>query len=325
MPEFTVAFLGYRDEWEMERLRSQAPDNVEIVGTPLGASRDEHAALVLDADVVIPWMRSFDMEMLKSGNKLKLIQALSAGTDYLAVGELAEMGIRVANNHGGNSVAVAEHSVMLMVAAYRQVWQQMTNLYEGDYHGDFFEIWEELHELTNKRVGIIGLGQIGSRVAKRLRGWECEIVYHDAQEFDAEYEKGCNATRVSFDELIETSDIITLHVPLDRTTRGILSDREFEMMKPTAVVINTCRGPVIDEAALVRALDSKQIAGAGIDVTETEPIETANALKNRRNVVLTPHLAGSSIEAREKALDWAIENASRLAAGKEPGAIILPV
>ena len=130
---------------------------------------------------------------------------------------------------------------------------------------------------------------------------------------------------MSFDELIETSDIITLHVPLDRTTRGILSDREFEMMKPTTVVINTCRGPVIDEAALVRALDSKQIAGAGIDVTETEPIETANALKNRRNVVLTPHLAGSSIEAREKALDWAIQNASRLAAGKEPGAIILPV
>ncbi|MCH8101595.1 MAG: hypothetical protein IIB28_00405, partial [Chloroflexi bacterium] len=96
MPEITVAFLGYRDEWEMERLRSQAPGNVKVVGTPLGASRDEHAALVPDADVVIPWMGSFDMEMLKSGKKLKLIQVLSAGTDYLAVGELAEMGILVA-------------------------------------------------------------------------------------------------------------------------------------------------------------------------------------------------------------------------------------
>ena len=120
MPEFTVAFLGYRDEWEIERLRSQAPDNVTVVGTPKGSPPEENAALVKDADVVVPWMGSFDMDMLKSGNKLKLVQVLSAGTDYLAVGELAEMGIRVANNHGGNSVAVAEHAVMLMVAAYRQ-------------------------------------------------------------------------------------------------------------------------------------------------------------------------------------------------------------
>ena len=127
-----------------------------------------------------------------------------------------------------------------------------------------------------------------------------------------EYEEAAHATRVSFDELIETSDIISCHVPLDRNTRGLLSTSEFERMKPTAIIINTCRGPVIDEAALIRALDAKQIKGAGIDVTEIEPIEAANDLKNRRNVFLTPHLAGISIEAREKALDWAIHNATHI-------------
>jgi phosphoglycerate dehydrogenase-like enzyme len=325
MGEFTVAFLGYRDDWELERLKEQAPDGMNVVGTPLNSDRDANAALVETADVVIPWMRSFEPDMVDSAKNLKLIQALSAGTDYLPVADLAEKGIRVANNHGGNSVAVSEHAVMLMVAAYRQIGRQVENLYSGKYGDDFYDIWEELHELTGKRVGIIGLGQIGSRVAKRLQGWECEVVYHDTREFDAEYEEAAHATRVSFDELIETSDIITCHVPLDRSTRGILSDSEFERMKPTTIVINTCRGPVIDEAALIRALDSEQIKGAGIDVTEIEPIEASNDLKDRRNVYLTPHLAGSSIEAREKALDWAIHNATRLYNGEEPGAIILPV
>ncbi|NQW15972.1 MAG: hypothetical protein HQ478_00645 [Chloroflexi bacterium] len=325
MGEFTVAFLGYRDDWELERIKAQAPDGMNVVGTPKDSSREANVALVETADVVIPWMRSFDPEMVQSAKNLKLIQVLSAGTDYLPVGDLAEQGIRVANNHGGNSVAVSEHAVMLMVAAYRQIGRQVENLYSDKYGDDFYDIWEELHELTGKRVGIIGLGQIGSRVAKRLQGWECEVVYHDIRDLDAEYVEATHATRVSFDELIETSDIITLHVPLDRSTRGILSDSEFERMKPTAIVVNTCRGPVIDEAALIRALDSKQIKGAGLDVTEIEPIETANALKKRRNVFLTPHLAGSSIEAREKALDWAIHNATRLYNGEEPGAIILPV
>jgi phosphoglycerate dehydrogenase-like enzyme len=325
MANFKVALLGYRDEWELERLRAGAPEGVDVVGTPIGSNRDVNEAVAVDADVILPWLGSFDLDMGRKATHLKMVQALSAGTDYLPVAELAEMGILVANNGGANSVAVAEHAVMLMVSAYRQAHTQMNQIYDGKYIGDFWEIWEQIHEISGKRVGIIGLGTIGSRVAKRLQGWECEVVYHDIKDFDDEYVSAANATRVPLDELLSTADVVTVHVPLDRSTRGMLSDREFGLMKPTAIVVNTCRGPVIDETALISALDDEQIAGAGIDVTEIEPIPEENGLKHRRNVTLTPHLAGLSIEAREKALDWAIANASRLAAGQDPGAVILPV
>ena len=119
--------------------------------------------------------------------------------------------------------------------------------------------------------------------------------------------------------------MITLDVPLDRSTEKMISDREFEMMKPGAILINACRGPVVDESALIRALDSGKIAGAGLDVTEIEPIEAGNALLGRDNVVLLPHRAGTSIEAREKSVDTAIINANLLAQGKDPIGVVLPV
>jgi len=202
-------------------------------------------------------------------------------------------------------------------------WRQ-SNL-DGVYNQGFFERWEDFHELTGKRVGIVGLGQIGSRVAKRLAGWECEVVYHDIAKIDPALEQAANARRVPFDELLHTSDVVTLHVPLDRTTHGMISTRELELMKPSAVLVNTCRGPVVDETALISALEGNEIAGAGLDVTELEPFEPDNPLLKMRNVVVTPHLAGLSIEAREKALDFAARNASLLASGKDPESIVLPV
>ena len=326
MPPFRLAYIGYRHEWESEHLKDAAPESVEVVTVPQGADREEMMAAAVDADMIIPWARAFDLEMAQECRNLKLVQALSAGTDYLPLAELAEMGVRVANNYGGNAVAVAEVAIVLMVSAYRQLMRQwrQTNL-DGTYAEGFWDRWEQYHELTGKRVGIIGLGQIGSRVAKRLAGWECEIVYYDIQSIDPEVEREANATRLELDELLETSDVVTLHVPLDRTTRGLISDRELDLMKPDAILVNTCRGPVVDEAALVRALEAGEIAGAGLDVTENEPIEPDNPLLSRHDVVILPHLAGMSIEAREKAIDNALYNAVQLAGGKEPRGVILPV
>jgi len=214
----------------------------------------------------------------------------------------------------------------LMVSTYRYLmvqWDQTNN--KGSYAEGFSTDWARFHELTGKRVGIIGLGQIGSRVAKRLQGWECEVVYSDIISYSSEYEAATGAKKVDLDELIETSDVISLHVPLDRSTEKILSDREFSMMKQGAIVVNACRGPVMDEGALIRALDAGQIAGAGLDVTEIEPIEMSNALIGRDNVVLLPHRAGSSVEAREKSIDSAVRNAKLLMTGEDPVGIVLPV
>lgn len=326
MAKVKLAYLGYRLDWEVDRLKSAAGDEVEVVAVPRESDRETFEAAAADAEVVVPWGRVFDLDMARRCKRLRLVQALSAGTDYLPVNELAEMGVRVANNHGGNAVAVAEMAVVLMVGAYRQLatqWRQ--TYYEGAYNNGFFDRWETFHELTGKRVGIIGLGQIGSRVAKRLQGWECEVVYHDIAQIDSAVEQASGASRVGREELLETSDIVSLHVPLNRVTRGMISDRELELMKPSAILVNTCRGPVVDEAALIRALEEKRIAGAGLDVTELEPIPDGNPLLKLDNAVVTPHLAGLTIEAREKSLDFAVENALRVARSEDPEAIVLPV
>lgn len=326
MAKFTAAFLGYRDEWEIERVRSGVPEEVEVVGIPkdsVDAEMEHCIELANNAEVVIPWRFRVTPDLAKS-TRLKLVQALSAGTDMLPKKELHENGILVAGNQGANSVAVSEITIMLMVGANRHAREQVRNLDSGKYHGDFFDTWEQFHEIDGKRVGIIGLGKIGSKVARRLQGWDCEVVYYDKLEIDPEVEKFASAKPVSLDELLATSDIISVHVPLTENSRGMISDAEFARMKSTAVYVSTCRGPVTDEEALIKALQNGAIAGAGLDVTEIEPIEEDNPLLNMRNVFMTPHLAGSSIEAREKALDNAARNITLLSQGKQPGGLIDP-
>ncbi len=326
MADFTAAFIGYRDEWEIERIRSAVPEGVEVIGTPLEPRetvQERGEELIQNTEVVIPWRVKILPEHA-SLPRLKLVQVLSAGTDYLPKKELHENGVLVAGNQGANSVAVSETTIMLMIGANRHAQEQIRNLQSGKYHGDFFDTWEQYHEITGKRVGIIGLGQIGSKVARRLRGWDCEIVYFDKLEIDPEVEKFANARPVSLDELLATSDIVSVHVPLTDNSRGMIGDAEFARMKPSAIYVSTCRGPVTDEAALIKALENGAIAGAGLDVTEIEPIEEDNPLLKMRNVFMTPHLAGSSIEAREKALDNAASNIALLSQGKQPNGIIDP-
>ncbi len=325
MAKFKAIFL-YQDPWEAERFQEGVGEDMEVVGFPQQTDPATVGSENFDAVMVVGGAGIRTEETGRLFPKLKLIQTLSAGTDTIPKVAMSEMGVRVANNMGGNAAAVAEVTVALMVSTYRHLmvqWDQLNN--KGLYSQGFSDNWGRFHELTGKRVGIVGLGQIGSRVAKRLHGWECEIVYADVTQYSGEYEKAAGATRVEFDELVETSDVITLHVPLDRTTEKLMSDREFALMKPGAIVINACRGPVVDEAALIRALDNNLIAGAGLDVTEIEPIEMANSLIGRNNVVLLPHHAGMSVEARQKSVDHAIGNARRLMEGKEPIGIVLPV
>ena len=279
-----------------------------------------------DAIAIMPaGARQFTPEMVEKLPDLRLVQTFSAGTDYLDKTMLAEAGVDVANNGGANAVAVAEHAIALMFAVNRKLDLQIDSVKAGTWMAGVTGDRTDFHTLVGKRVGIIGLGRIGSRVAKRLAGWECELVYYDIVDHPADYVAATGAKRIELDELLSTSDIITLHVPLDRVTRGMMSDREFAQMKNTAILINTCRGPVVDEAAIVRALESKQIFAAGLDVTEIEPIEPSNPLINMSNVVLTPHLATRAIESEYNAAEYAITNVARLARGEQPEWIVPPV
>ncbi|NQU96938.1 MAG: lactate dehydrogenase [Chloroflexi bacterium] len=324
MSTLKVVFLGYEQEHEVERVKLKAPENIEVVPVHREAPESEVDAVLKDADVIVPWRMPLTLDHARKAPKLKLVQALSAGVDYLPVAELAEMGIRVANNGGANSVAVAEVAVWLIVTFYRDLETQLRQLRAGRYAEGFFERWTEFNELAGKRVGIVGLGHIGFDVARRLAGWDCELVYYDILPMPPERERAAGVRRVEFDELLRTSDIVTLHVPLTKRNRGLVGRRELDLMKETAVLINTGRGGVINEAALIDALRAGSIRGAALDVTEVEPIEMDNPLLQLDNVVLLPHFAGGSMEAREKALDFAVRNAGRLAAGEDPESIVTP-
>lgn len=326
-----VVILGPQNEGSEIRMREtqEAADKVggidlRFVNSDL--SFDEVVEQSQGAVVLLPQGKYDQLTDLAGKiSSLKLVQTFSAGTDWIDKAQLAEMGIDVANNGGANAVAVAEHAIGLMFSVNRKLDVQIESVKNNTWMAGVEGDRTEFHTLVGKRVGIIGLGRIGSRVAKRLAGWECELVYHDVVEHDDDYVAATGAKKVDLDELLSTSDIITLHVPLDRVTTHMISDREFGLMKSTAILINTCRGPVVDENALIRALESGEIFAAGLDVTEIEPIEPDNPLPTMTNVVVTPHLATRALESELNASQFTMENAGRVVRGEGADWIVKPV
>ena len=313
------------DDTHLEAFNRFAPDGAEITWVDSTQLMEEQARRLKDFVVIIATPVEFPVELARACPNLKLVQTTSAGLDRIDIQALGELGVRVANNGGGNSASVAEHAIALMVSVNRKFQLQFQSAREKKWEGEIRKVWfAHSHELTGKTVGIFGLGQIGRQVARRLQGWECDLVYSDVAHYPPELEGELHVRRVSKEELLRTSDIVTLHVPLNRHTRGMMSDAEFDMMKPTAILINTCRGPVVDEAALIRALKEGKIAAAGLDVLEVEPTPPDNPLLEMDNVLITPHMGGMAQEAYEKNRAFAAQNAARVAGGEEPQSVVLP-
>ena len=315
-----IAYLA-ADDSQMEDLRALAP-GVDIAWVDSNLGADEQAALLQDA-VVIYGDAMVDIARRCPG--LKLVQVSSAGTDRLDVAGLAALGIPVSNGGGGNAISVAEHAIALMLSVYRKLNVQMESAKAGKWaEGIRQEWWPNAHELTGKTVGIIGLGHIGQNVAQRLAGWECEVLYEDAVDRPADLEARLGVTRVSRDDLLARSDVVTLHVPLLDATRGMISDAALDAMKTSAILINTCRGPVVDEAALIRGLRAGKIAGAGLDVLEQEPTPPDNPLLRMDSVVVTPHMASFAQESWDRSRRFALENAVRVVNGEQPLSVVAP-
>lgn len=313
------------DDSQLEEFHRVAPPGVEVTWVDSSQPVKRLSYQLKEATAVIVVPSALSVELAKACPKLKLVQVISAGTDRIDLQGLGELGVRVANNGGANAVAVSEHTIALMVGVNRKLQLQFQSVKAGKWAGDLRKTWlSQSHELGGKTVGIIGLGRIGQRVARRLQGWECNLVYNDVVGFPAELEEELHVARLSKDELLRTSDIVTLHVPLTRQTRGMIGDREFGMMKPTAFLVNACRGPVVDEEALIRALKAGKIAGAGLDVLEQEPTPPDNLLLNMDNVLVTPHLAAMAQESFDKMRAFAVQNAARVVRGEEPESVVLP-
>ncbi|MEE2884361.1 MAG: 2-hydroxyacid dehydrogenase [Chloroflexota bacterium] len=323
-----IAITATKDT-DLDRIYELVPPDIELkridVDEPISIQSQQMSGVVALLHAGRPYEK-FDTELARLCPSLRLVQTTSAGVDRFDVTELAELGVKVANNNGGNSIAVAEHTISLMVSVYRKLSLQFASVAKGDWMGEIRQSWgPKAHEVAGKTVGVVGLGHIGSKVARRLMGWECSVIFHDPDSDLEEISDEMNIESVSLDELLTSSDVVSLHVPLNASTRGMIGDEELGKMKPTAILINTCRGPVVDEQALISALKSGKIAGAGLDVLEQEPSEEDNPLLEMENVAITPHLAGMSIESGPRSANFAIENLVRVTRGQEPLSVVPPV
>ena len=276
-----------------------------------------------DADAAIPWLASIPLDVAEQLPKLKLVQLLAAGYDSVNVIGLGKLGISVANNGGSNAISVSEHAMSLMLSVYRRMMEAWSNTIDGNWR-DGVDQLPVRTEINGKTVGIIGFGNIGRQVSRRLSGFDCEVLYHDPVELMPGRDKELGAQAVELDHLLRVSDIVTVHVPLNSSTRGMMGAHEFGLMKKTAIFINTCRGPVHNEADLITALQDGEIAGAGLDVLEVEPTDPNNPLLTMPNAVVTPHWAGGTGEGNERAVVFALSNLERLTEDRKLLSVVDP-
>ncbi|MBM4315144.1 MAG: lactate dehydrogenase [Deltaproteobacteria bacterium] len=320
MPK-VLFFSGQREEVG-NIFCEMAPEGFEASWRPHDLKDDEKKDLIKDVEFLVLHPGAIAGGVLTEGRSLRLIQLLSAGYDKMDLALAAKLGIPVATNGGANAWAVAEHSVAMLLALYKRILQCDRSVRAGQWRKNAVTGFNTF-ELAEKTVGIIGAGNIGRKVAGRLKSFETRILYCDLRPAP-DIEKALGARRVSLDELLRDSDIITIHTPLLRETRCLIGERELALMKPTAVLINTSRGSIVDEAALAGALSEMRIAGAGLDVFDREPIPMESPLLKFENVLFSPHIAGHSYEAWFRRSSFAWANIQQVASGRPPLSIAIP-
>jgi len=300
----------------MEVARQLAPPGFRLVTATLG-SPAYHAALP-EVDYIIglgdPTM---DDTFYRTAPNLKLLQLVSAGYDRCDIEAARRAGVPICNNGGANSVAVAEHAVMLMLAVSRRLVWQHTMTASGRWRGNNISD-VKLFELHARTLGIIGLGSIGKKVARLARAFGMNVIYYDTMRLTEDQADALGVRFRLMDEVLREADIVSLHVPLTPATKHMMGAAQFAMMKPSAYLVNTCRGPVVDEAALIAALSDGTIAGAGLDVFDQEPPPTDNRLFGMDNVILTPHLAGPTWDTQYTRYRNGFDNVQRVARGEKP-------
>lgn len=267
-------------------LKSQL--NNEIFLKPFNEKKIIPSDLLNRASVIISRRDLTDSE-LSQADSLKLLQVPIAGYEKFNLERLNNNGVCISNNGGTNALSVAEHTIMLILTANRRFPWHYNNVVKGPWKNRKYEN----RELSGSIVGILGFGNCGKAVADILKGFKTTTIYHDIRSFKKSEDKYYNTTPVCFRDLIEESDYLSIHLPLTDKTRSIIGEKEFNLMKKDAVLINTSRGGVVDENSLVNALRRKQIRAAGLDVFSEEPLPEKSPIKKADNIVLTPHCAPS--------------------------------
>lgn len=305
-----ILIVGHFNESSKSNIVRYFPQNWNVVIVPPGKEMLHH---VEDCQVIIPEHIKVDHSLLSIAKNLKLVQT-GAGFDNVDIPACTQRGIWVANAAGVNAQAVAEHVMALILSYYKNIpffdafMKNRMDENQLDYTGS---------ELEGKTIGIIGLGAIGNKVAAFCRVFDMNVLAYKrnpvvgADDF---------VRMTDFDTLVSTSDIISVHVPLTQQTKQLINKAVFQKMKKTALFINTARGGVVNEQDLIEALTNGDIAGACLDVFESEPLPIDSELRNLHNVILTPHTAGmpDGRKFHKKRYDFFINNIKRVERGEEP-------
>jgi phosphoglycerate dehydrogenase-like enzyme len=301
----------------VEQARAMKPARFAMEMLPPRASAADIAAGIREADYLLGFLRYLPDEAYLNAKRLKLVQVLSAGYDMVNIEGARKARVPICSNGGANSVAVGEHAIMLMLAVYRKLVAFHQNVAAGHWHRGIPRT-VDIYEIEGKTIGIVGLGNIGQQVARRIKAFDARVIYYDLFRRSREDEERLGVDYVPLHTLLETADIVSLHVPLNDSTRHMIGAGELSRMKPKAVLINTCRGEVVDEKALIHALQEKHIMAAGLDCQEKEPADPDNSLLQLPNVTLTPHNAGPTVDSYRKRFGNGYANIERVANGQPP-------
>ena len=293
-------------------------DSVGEVVWAEGDEEDELMKAMQDAEIVISGLRRITRETIAVAKKLKGIIAYGVGFDHIDVAAATERRIYVANTPGVNSISVAEFAIGLMVCNARKIPQLHSSVRTGRWLR-----WEMLgNELYGKKLGLVGLGRVGTHLSGLAKGFGMSVTVHDP--YVTEEKAGQLGVELAdLESLLRESDFVVVCCALTDETRGLIGERAFSLMKPTAYLINVARGPIVNEEALIKALREKRIAGAGLDVFEKEPPYDSPIL-GLENVVVSPHVAALAQDANRRVSIWVAEDTVRVLNHEPPAYPVNP-
>ena len=295
------------NELDMEKLKSELRDADVVIG---------------DYTFKIP----ITSEMVDAMTRVRLIAQPSTGYDHIDLVACRGRGIPVSNIGGANSVSVAEHTIALALDLVKRIGYAHRRITEGAWVQE--ELLNVAAEVYGKTWGVIGMGRIGREVTSRAKAMGANVVYTDIVRLPEPDEQKQGVTFLPLQRLLSESDMVSIHVPLTNKTRGMIGEKELRLMKSYAVFVNVSRGELADEGALAKAVTQGWIGGAGVDVFTTEPIARDNPLlaaaREGANIVLTPHVAGATNDARLRIIQTTVENVVRVAMGQPPINVVNP-
>lgn len=300
-------------------------DDILAIGRPMlpagfnlrVVSADDLPAALPEAEFLMGFIPRLSDETLLSAERLRLVQLMSVGYDRFNLEGARKARVPVAVNGGANAISVAEHAIMLILASLKHLTELDATVRAGGWrapgHGGL-----RLYEVWSSTVGIVGMGRIGQEVAKRLQNWSATLVYFDPIRLATERERELNLTYLPLEELLTRADVVSVHVPLNDQTHHLIGARALGLMKPTAVLVNTSRGGLVEEQALVEALRAGRLAAAGLDVLSQEPPPRDHPILTVPNSILTPHVAGPTWQSWPRRFENSFANIARVQRGEPP-------